>query len=67
MCRIPNLETAIEECQRLNLSFSYIRTGKGHIKFSVSTFRNPLIISVKNDNRDRVRKDIRRLIAVNGG
>ena len=67
MCRIPNLETAIEECQRLDLTFDYIRTGKGHIKFYIDGSNVPLIISVKNDNRDRVKRDIRRLMAVNGG
>ena len=64
MCRIPNLETAIEECRDRKLTFDYIRTGKGHVKFYINGSKNVLIISVKNDNRDRVRKDIRRLIRV---
>ena len=57
MCRrIPNLETAIDECKRLNKKFEYNDTGP-HIKFYVNGVR--IMISRKKANPDRVRKDIR--------
>lgn len=57
MCRIPNLETAIDECRRLGKSFNYSNSGD-HIKFYVEGKR--IIISRKKTNPDRVKKDIRK-------
>lgn len=58
MCRIPNLETAIDECRKLNKPYTYKNGGK-HIKFYVNG--KLIIISRNNDNPDKVRKDIRRI------
>lgn len=53
MCRIPNLETAIDECRKLNKPYTYKNGGK-HIKFYV--YNKLIIISRNNDNPDKVRK-----------
>lgn len=63
MKRIPNLETAIDECRRIGRTFEYEFSGKLHIKFYIEGCKNLLIVSTKNDNSCKVRKDIRRLIS----
>ncbi len=55
----PNLRTAIDECRKLGKRFEWRHAGS-HIKFYVNGVR--LIISKNNENPDRVRKDIRRII-----
>jgi hypothetical protein len=63
MCRrIPNLETAIEECRQLGKMFKYKYTGSKHIKFYVED--KMIMIGLKKSNPDKVRKDIRRVINV---
>jgi len=57
MCRIPNLETAIDECKRIGKKFEWIRA-KSHIKFYVEG--KLIILGLKKSNPDKVRKDIRR-------
>lgn len=62
MKRIPNLETAIDECRRIGRTFEYEFSGKSHIKFFIEGCAKLLIVSTKNNNADKIRKDIRRLI-----
>jgi len=62
MKRIPNLETAIDECRRIGRTFEYEFTGKSRIKFFIEGCAKLSIVSTKNDNSCKVRKDIRRLI-----
>jgi hypothetical protein len=58
MCRrIPNLETAIEECRQLGKRFDYKYSGK-HIKFYIEG--RMIMLGLKKSNPDKVRKDIRR-------
>ena len=61
MKRISNLDAAIDECKILGRAFEYKFSGKSHIKFYIEGCKNLLIISTKNDNGCKVRKDIRRL------
>lgn len=61
--RIPNLETAIAECRRLGFTYNYEHGGgKSHIKFYIDGFNKLLIMSSKHDNRDKVKKDIMRIV-----
>lgn len=62
MKRIPNLETAINYCRDNDISFVYSVTKCKHIKFYVEDSSKFILISPKNDNRDRVIRDIRRMI-----
>lgn len=60
MCRrIPNLETAIEECRQLGKKFDYKYAGN-HIKFYIEG--RMIVLGLKKDNPDKVRKDIRRIV-----
>ena len=59
MCRIPNLETAVEYCKSLNVVPTFKDTGN-HIKFYVLGVR--IMISRKKSNPDKVRRDINRVI-----
>jgi hypothetical protein len=59
MCRrIPNLETAIDECRQRGLNY-YWERAKKNIKFYVSG--KMIIIGLKKSNPDKVRKEIRRV------
>lgn len=61
--RIPNLETAIAECRRLGFAYNYEYGGKrSHIKFYINGFDKLLIINSKRDNRDKVKKDVMRIV-----
>lgn len=63
MKKIPNLCTAIDECRRLGFTYNYEHAGsKSHIKFYIDGFDKLLIISSKHDNRDKVKKDIMRIV-----
>ena len=60
MCRrIPNLETAIDECRQMGKRFNWKYAGK-HIKFYVEG--RMIVIGTKKANPDKVRKDIRRVV-----
>jgi len=59
MCRIPNLQTAIDECRQLGLNYCWERASK-HIKFYVNG--KTIIIGLKKSNPDKVKKDIRRVM-----
>jgi hypothetical protein len=62
MCRrIPNLETAIDECRQRRLSYYWYYAGK-HIKFYVNG--KMIVMGLKKSNPDKVRKDIRRVVNV---
>lgn len=60
MCRrIPNLETAIDECRQRGKIWNYKYAGN-HIKFYVEG--RMIVIGLKKANPDKVRKDIRRVM-----
>lgn len=62
MIRYPNLETAIRYCRQSGIKFEYKATSCNHFKFYINGTKKYILISPKNDNRDRVIKDIRRIM-----
>lgn len=58
--RIPNLETAIKECRKLDKTYYWHYAGK-HIKFYVNGCM--IMLGLKKPNPDKVRKDVRRAVS----
>lgn len=61
MRRIPNLETAIDECRKRGLEFSW-EWNRNHIKFWIVGISRFIVICKNKQNPDRVRKDIERVL-----
>lgn len=67
MRRIPNLETAIDECRRNGAKFNWEWCNTAHIKFYIEGVVGCIILSSKKTNCDKVRKELRlRLTGVKG-
>ena len=62
MRRIPNLETAIDECRKRKLKYWYEWYNNSHIKFYINGFRGCVYLTSKKDNPDRVRKDVEKFL-----